>query len=311
MSSMDISGLDAELADQVGLFSVLDVRFSWEEQADVNGDPVVSERADMSCEAIKDDMPAPATPPLPPFTSSASAPIPGISDAGLSKYLEPPLPVMDVDPAAASAAHAPHTSTQDVHNVVDQMSSQHSILKVTGLGQLARLIELGCTVGLERPGTAISRHCAHARSSSSGLTGDAVDDQPLGKGPAIGTMVEHSTSHIAATGSGTFKPAGRLKLAVRKDTPMIKSARRASIKRALAAGAPDRRAATLAKLEADDVAVSGRGPRESRWKTWVRLHRNWLPDEPVLPLTTHSIAAVTAQLKEGDYTATPDLYVDG
>ena len=71
-------------------------------------------------------------------------------------------------------------------------------------------------------------------------------------------------------------------------------------------GTLENRAATLAKLEADEVAVSGRGPRASRWSTWVKLHRNWLPHEPVLPLTTHSIAAVMSQLKEGDYSASPD-----
>ena len=30
LRSMDLAGLDGELADQVGLFSVLDMQFSWE-----------------------------------------------------------------------------------------------------------------------------------------------------------------------------------------------------------------------------------------------------------------------------------------
>ena len=102
-------------------------------------------------------------------------------------------------------------------------------------------------------------------------------------------------------------PAGknRLKLAVRKDTPVIRPAGRGSLAKALAAGAPDKRLETLEKLRLDEVAPSGRGPKESRWRTWCRLHRNWL-DTPVLPLTMESIAAVTAQLKEGSYHATPD-----
>ena len=35
------------------------------------------------------------------------------------------------------------------------------------------------------------------------------------------------------------------------------------------------------------MAASGQVPRACRGRTWVRLHRNWLPDEDVLPLTTH------------------------
>ena len=49
-----------------------------------------------------------------------------------------------------------------------------------------------------------------------------------------------------------------MKLAVRKDTPVAKPIRGASVKRALASGAPDKRDVTLAKLEADEVAPSGR-----------------------------------------------------
>ena len=77
--------------------------------------------------------------------------------------------------------------------------------------------------------------------------------------------------------------------------------------KALNAGAPSNREATLAKFFKDEVAPSGVGPRKTRWTTWCRLHHNWLgPDVPVLPLTTWSITVVAAQLKEGGYRSPGD-----
>ena len=59
---------------------------------------------------------------------------------------------------------------------------QQHMLKVTGLGQLARLIELGCNVGVGSPGSA-SQHCAQAvdfgapvRDRSSEHRPQAADD---------------------------------------------------------------------------------------------------------------------------------------
>ena len=77
--------------------------------------------------------------------------------------------------------------------------------------------------------------------------------------------------------------------------------------KALNAGAPSNRDATLAKFFKDEVAPSELGPRKTRWTTWCRLHRNWLgPEVPVLPLTTWSITVVAAQLKEGGYRSPGD-----
>ena len=81
---------------------------------------------------------------------------------------------------------------------------------------------------------------------------------------------------------------------MRKDTPLIKAPARGSITKALDAGSIERRPDTLERLRRDEVAASGQVPRASRWRTWVRLHKNWLPDEEVLPLTIHKIEAVMA-----------------
>ena len=56
----------------------------------------------------------------------------------------------------------------------------------------------------------------------------------------------------------------------------------------------------------DEVAPSGVGHRRSRRKLWCTFHRNLFADEPVLPLTMHSIAAVISQLKEGGYRSAAD-----
>ena len=98
----------------------------------------------------------------------------------------------------------------------------------------------------------------------------------------------------------------RKKLVTRRDTPVVRESGRGSLARALMAGLPQNKKEALDRLKRDEVAASGKGPRDSRWRTWCRLHRNWLGDEPVLPLTLHSIAAVTAQLKEGKYSAAAD-----
>ena len=64
---MDFTGLnDDDLADQVGLFSVLDMQFSWEGQADAQDDRVVCGHGGMSPVAMV-SVPAPPTPPLPPI----------------------------------------------------------------------------------------------------------------------------------------------------------------------------------------------------------------------------------------------------
>ena len=55
--------------------------------------------------------------------------------------------------------------------------------------------------------------------------------------------------------------AGRARLAVRIDTPLVKASSRGSILKALKAGSVERRAETLEKLRRDEVAASGQVPR--------------------------------------------------
>ena len=98
----------------------------------------------------------------------------------------------------------------------------------------------------------------------------------------------------------------KMKLAARKDAPKLNIALRGSLTKALAAGSSHNRAATLKKLKDDQFARSGKGPRSSRWSTWKKLHKNWMGDTPVLPLTVDSIAAVLGQLKEGQYRSADD-----
>ena len=169
-----------------------------------------------------------------------------------------------------------------VDEAVEKGRSQQHMLKVTGLGQLARLIELGCNVGVRSPGPA-SQHCPQASDNVVPGHGRRGDECHKHDGSAIAKAIAIiKPDRVGPADSDKPGPTGgRLKLAVRKATPMARPSRRASIKRALASGAPDRRASTLAKLEADEVAPSGRGPRASRWRTWVKLHRNLLPDKLV------------------------------
>ena len=101
------------------------------------------------------------------------------------------------------------------------------------------------------------------------------------------------------------KNKGRMKLAVRKDAPRLNLARRGSLAKALAAGSAENREKTMSKLQEDQFARSGKGPRASKWRTWVRQHKNWL-SSPVLPLTVESIAVVLSQLKEGHYRSADD-----
>ena len=275
LRSMMLGGLDEELTNQVGLFGVSDMPFSWQQQPDSQEDTGEQLAIDEGTEVVMELSPAPATPPISTFTSSLQSPMDGLGSDDLGKYLDPPLPV--VDGCAAQGMYLGHAEPSSGGQGIYKKDGQQSMLKVTGLGQLARLIELGCNVGLGNPSTD-SRHCSQAGDSRApAVVGscDVLARKPEGaeKG-AIEIKPLQGSGTPARASSG-----GRLKLAVRKDTPVIKPVRRASIKRALAAGAPDKRADTLAKLVADEVAPSGRGPRESRWKTGMRLHLNWLPDE--------------------------------
>ena len=132
LRSMKLGGIDEALAEEVDLYSVLDVPFSWEELADdqfkeeaVQSEPIAG--------AASSPGPQPATPPL-PFTSSSLSPMCMPDGGRLEEYLEPPLPCGSMVSAASVDIGRSSSS---------QMQDVHPMMKVTGLGQLARLIELG------------------------------------------------------------------------------------------------------------------------------------------------------------------------
>ena len=71
-----------------------------------------------------------------------------------------------------------------------------------------------------------------------------------------------ATYHIGRTQNQVL--GHRLKLAKRKDTPVLNISRRGSHSLAMDAARPENRAAALAELRADQFAPSGRGPRRAR-----------------------------------------------
>ena len=165
---------------------------------------------------------------------------------------------------------------------------------VNSIAQLAWFLQCGVKAGhREVPDELTIRDEFDPMASASSLVVSTVPAQRAAAGDEAG-------------GHG-LKASGRRKLGVRKDAPVIRPPGRGSLAKALAAGRPGQRASTLARLRSDEVAASGRGPRQSRWKTWVRLHKNWFGSSvPVIPLTVHSLAAVIGQLKEGHYHAAAD-----
>ena len=120
---------------------------------------------------------------------------------------------------------------------------------------------------------------------------DTEDVQEMSIVPVAKTVVESASS------SSTQQVVEKARLAPRKDAPVVRAKKRGCLAAALAAGHPDRQDAVLSRLREDEVAKTTAGSKRSRWRTWCRLHENWLPGVPVLPLTLHSIAVVSAQMK--------------
>ena len=97
-------------------------------------------------------------------------------------------------------------------------------------------------------------------------------------------------------------------LAKRWGAPKVRHSRRGSLAMALRSGLAANRRATLQKLRGDEFAPSGKGPRRSRWKLWVKLRRNWFGCElPTLPLTVEKLTAVMSKLKDGRYRSAADV----
>ena len=60
------------------------------------------------------------------------------------------------------------------------------------------------------------------------------------------------------------------------DAPAMRQPGRGSLDPKLMAGIPEHRASALARLQEEEVARSGVGPKRSRWGKLVRLHYGWV-----------------------------------
>ena len=183
LRSMTLGGVDEELANQVGLYSALNMPFSWQQHSEAQDvDGVMAEAEAKAIEIEAAPSPAPATPPIASFTSSLQAPRPGSAADGLGKYLEPPLPVVDCAVQELLHDHAvPSSSGQVTH----KKEGHWSVLKVTGLGQLARLIELGCNVGSVHP-SADSVYCSRASDGQTPAVEGSCDVLAVIEGHGLG-----------------------------------------------------------------------------------------------------------------------------
>ena len=301
-----VEGLSLELASAVGLYeaaelslddidmSVLDdlpgdggeaVQALSDEADEYDEASVVEVGKEEAAQTITDE-PAPCTPPLPAaFTSSSLSPIaPPAVDV-----LPAPVAILsdEVDPHGQEGdSRMPHLPDCLVQNL-----TQLSWLRKCGVGLVAEAAQ-------RSDGGELKSRAIAASTNSGAAPGSSSSSLPM-EAPLPGAA--------ATQRGGPSAKAKRRKLGLRKDTPVIQEPGRGSRTRALDAGLPQRRASTLARLAADEVAKSGVGPKQSRWKTWCAFHRNWFGDsEPVLPLTMQSLAAVIGQLKEGRYHAAAD-----
>ena len=85
LRSVMLGGLDEELANEVGLFGVLDMPFSWQSQPNSQEDATEEVSKDEGTEVVMGPSPAPATPPITSFTSSLQSPMAGFGSDGLGK----------------------------------------------------------------------------------------------------------------------------------------------------------------------------------------------------------------------------------
>ena len=275
------------LADEVGLFEVLNMEVD-EGVGDTAPAVTGAERQfDLTAELeeiITDDAgPAgPHVPPAPPTPPLASHTVAG-------------------EPGGCGS------QDDDKDEEPDQATPGLPGVTATTISALARFYGMGYGCDLEDSAdqsrstalatSSTSRECevVPVTSSLSSVVTMATDEPK-----PDGAMVVASVPGVA--GAKRSKHA----LAVRKDAPLVRAPGKASKARGLWAGRPENRKAMLEKLRTDQVAVSTRGPKASRWKTWQEFHANWLPHEPVLPLTMRSIEAVMAQVKEARFSSAAD-----
>ena len=91
------------------------------------------------------------------------------------------------------------------------------------------------------------------------------------------SIVPVTKKAVESASSSTQQVVEKARLAPRKDAPVVRAKKRGCLAAALAAGHPDRQDAVLSRLREDEVAKTTAGSKRSRWRTWCRLHENWLP----------------------------------
>ena len=215
---------------------------------------------------------------------------------------------LEMEGALAESASVKESAAPEMtsaHKTLSEAEGSNSLVGpfYTDLGDFARSLD-----------QRINTQHQHVDESTLNLKTDTGkceenDDMKIDEATPIGDKPKKKTYTIKTSScksQSIIKDSSSKLLVPRRDAPLVKKFVRGSLTKALASGTVERRAQTLEKLKSDEVAASGRGPRKSRWATWCRLHRNWMPEVPVLPLTMESIAAVMSQLKEGDYSAAAD-----
>ena len=302
IQSVRFANLSAQLAEDVALYDALDLNLD-DIDTSILGDAGMSESGDVEDSTMiasevrpnvdenpeEEDqdmtMPAPVTPVIEMgFTSSSLNPI-------MPAALDVPAITSDESPIDISIEDRSTTMMPDV--------MAHSLTQLSWLRK--------CGVGFTAYGYKPEGSAVDAPSSSQPPARHSGQHEELAKVITPAATETRPSPLLSSARRGPLTKVKRSKLGHRKDAPMIRESGRGSLDKALAAGSSEHRALALARLEADEVARSGVGPKQSRWKTWCKLHHNWFgKGVPVLPLTMDKLAAVIAQLKEGRYHAAAD-----
>ena len=120
------------------------------------------------------------------------------------------------------------------------------------------------------------------------------------RSPACSSLIP-SGPHFSKASSMPPVARGR-SMARRADAPVIKSARRGSSSKAIAALHSEGLDSLVQELYDDRTAKSAAGDKETHLATWTNFHQLTLgTDVPVIPVTVWSLVCVASLFKKGDY----------
>ena len=299
IKGVKLAGFDHELADSVGLYSVLDV-----EMRSSGSAAAIQEAIHISDEEEVDDA-VPSTPRLDVITGGAeSTPPLAIGDGAIpstpmcssvgvgaepstltgSAYATPAVinaPVFtssSISPIAPAIIEVLHPIAPDNKHSEGQVvlsSTPGELKQRTNPAMISNTLEeLTCMMHWLQQGGQQQRAIAAASNvqADDDGTGSKQDVTPTAVTLKALTSKSTATSAIAKTSINKKFAGGSMKIATRKDAPTMKPIKRGSLDKALSSGAVENRARTLANFKRDIVAASGVGPRRSHWRTWCRLH---------------------------------------